>query len=855
MEALLLTLHNFVPIYLNNIRIILGIISYIFIPGYLLVKVLNINIKFEETLGLSLLFGFSIQILIITLFWALLIEPINLSLISYCTIAIIFIMLLRYSGNFHFKLQKTQFFSPAFFILFLTTFVRLYYFFINVSSLGIDGGLYCDFARTIVSEGKFSSHILNDGWLDPYFNVKGFLNYPLIVFSITTFFWIGDISYASAKLAVLFIGFLVVFLIYQISNVLFGSETALIAGLISAVFPLLSYYSSILHGPEILSTLFILASTYFFILGIKNDDCKLRYMSLSGLFAAMTHGAWMLQAFIPLLVTLALIFFLFKIKEEGKICFYALFLIVVLFFAYKLSAILFVQIPLTLIPFICLFIFCKRNKNLSYIGVTVFVSTVILSLQLFYMRSYLIPEMYIIQSTKKFLEDPIKIANPFSLTYGIHINLDYILKGFCRFWQSMVTILTPLLFGMTVASFFNPMKFKEKIATFIFPFLSSIMLIVALPEDVILFGNIFPDRFLVASTSFLIILSAVTIDALITTHEKIRYIIQIAGKRMKIDSRKVFLSLTFFILFSSLIPIHINYLYKFNENYQNVIKYYGHPVIEWIKYNSSPDDVFLAADPRRLAWFTNRTFVGMTTKSGKLDISELNSLIQNFNVSYVIIDTFFMNYIPHSDFFNNLYFTHSKLGQMYPIMKEDTIVSILDELVLSGKQNYIQEFYCLKLVFEYYSEDSRAVKIYRVVRATLLIRVEFQDNFVENWGAGNNGKLLAENGVSKLIIGKGMTYTFTYRRTPLNILLEKNTTKFFAWKVIEINNVKIERIELWSDKGEFLTNIIPPSSPGTWFTYINNNVTSIGDLRVVIKGKPEGYISIKYVVIGVIQIT
>jgi hypothetical protein len=222
---------------------------------------------------------------------------------------------------------------------------------------------------------------------------------------------------------------------------------------------------------------------------------------------------------------------------------------------------------------------------------------------------------------------------------------------------------------------------------------------------------------------------------------------------MKVDLKKVFLSLAFLIVLGSLIPTHIDYLSKFNEGYQNVLRWYGPSVIEWIKNNSSSDDIFLAADPRRLAWFTNRTFVGMTTKSGTLDISELNSLIQSFNVSYVIVDTFFMTYTPHSDFFNNLYSTPSKFGQIYTVAKKDTMVNILDELALSGRRNYVQDFYGLKLVFEYYPEGSRIVKIYKVVKVTFTIKVEFQDNFVKNWKAGNNGELLTENGVSKLIIG------------------------------------------------------------------------------------------------------
>jgi hypothetical protein len=524
LEIFLLIAHYFIPAHFLAIRLLIGIISYILIPGYLLVKVLNVDRTFEETLGLSLLFGFSIQILIITLFWGLLIKHVSLVYVSCCTIIFVLIMLLRYPGKVRLKFWKGSFSSPLFSILFIAVLVRLHYFSANVSSFGIDGGLYCDFARTIVSEGRFSSHVINDYLSYPYFNVKGFTNYPSTVFSIATFFWLGNISHASAKLTMFFTGVLIVFLIYQISSELFDNETALIAGFISAVFPLLSYYSSTYHGPEILSTLYILASVYFFILGIKGCNHKLRYMSLSGLFAAMTHGAWAMQAFIPLLATLTLIFLLFKIKDK-KLCFYTLFLTNILFFIYKLSAILFIQLPLVIIPFICLSILRKMDRNLNYTGITIFIITAILSLQLFFVRSYLMPEIYIMPSIRAFMENPTKVANPLALTFGIHMDLNYILRSFNRFWQSMATLLTPLLFGSFIASFFNPIKLREKIAMFVFPFLSSILLIMALPDYIIWLGNTFPDRFLISSASFLIILSAVTINTLLTAYEKLNFIL------------------------------------------------------------------------------------------------------------------------------------------------------------------------------------------------------------------------------------------------------------------------------------------------------------------------------------------
>ena len=90
----------------------------------------------------------------------------------------------------------------------------------------------------------------------------------------------------------------------------------------------------------------------------------------------------------------------------------------------------------------------------------------------------------------------------------------------------------------------------------------------------------------------------------------------------------------------SLIPSHISYAAKFNAGYSNAQNWYGASTINWIKDNTSSNDVFLAAEPRRLAWITDRTFVGMTTNSSNLDISSLMELIDDFSVTYVVVDSF-----------------------------------------------------------------------------------------------------------------------------------------------------------------------------------------------------------------------
>jgi 4-amino-4-deoxy-L-arabinose transferase-like glycosyltransferase len=330
--------------------------------------------------------------------------------------------------------------------------VRLFYFIDNVSSIGIDGGLYCDLARAISSHGTFSSHIINDGTPDPYFNVEGFMSYPLTVFSIVTFFISGNVSYETAKLTVFFAGILVVFLIYKLSNELFGKEIALIAGLLSAFLPILSFYSSILNGPEILSALFSLASIYFFVLGVRGSNGKLHYMSLSGLFATMTYGAWGIQAFVLLIVSLMVIFAVFKLKQV-KLVIFTLAITSILIFLTRFGSIPLAQLPLAAITIVCLLIFARKNKNPEYSKAISFIIISILSLQLLFLKNYLVSDINVFISTNTFITDPGTVINPLTFTLRTSGSFGYIFSSFSRLWESVISILTPLLFGVALPPF------------------------------------------------------------------------------------------------------------------------------------------------------------------------------------------------------------------------------------------------------------------------------------------------------------------------------------------------------------------------------------------------------------------
>jgi hypothetical protein len=814
-EIILLVLHYFVSPYgdLILLSFTLGLASYIFIPGFLIVS----NLKFlrsHRNVATDLSFGFSIPILVIAIFWGFHIEPVNFRLLFPIFLSFsVFVMLLLAPRGFLSEFRNQYLTKSILLILILAVAIRSIYFFANSSSIAIDGALYSDIARTIVSHGEFSSKILNIDPSIPYFNVQGFINYPLTVFSIATFFLIGGVSFASAKLAVFFIGCLLVLMIYKLSDELFGKKTALIAGMISAFMPLLSFYSSILYGPELLSALFVMNSLYFFLLGIKSQPMTLHsvpYMVLSGLFASMTFAAWGLIPFFTLMISLSLIYILNNSHNRKRLWLYSFSLFGIVFFAYKFSTIIILEMFLLCIPFFCLFILLKKGK-LSMIGITIFASAVILALQLFFVHSYLAGQPYItgmehiiVPLADTLKSDLIKSINPFFLPGGIHTDITYIVNSYERLGQSLTSILSPLIFGLFLASFFSPVSLREKTAMFLFPSISSLFFVLTFSSDQFWYGNTFSDRFLVLPVCFLIILSSTTINTLLRISRSFEVStkigrIKLSSRIPKLGMRKYFFAIIILVVTISLIPIHSSYVKNLDAGYANVANWYGKPTLNWIENSTFSTDVFCASDANRLAFFTDRVFVGTTSSSGSLDVSVMNNLIKQYKINYVIVDSFLIDYTPHEIFFDNLYQAPIELGQISPLLDKNSTSEVAGVLVSSRDSTIMKDFYGLKLVFEY-SENSRTTRIFQVVNNSYSINVKLVDDTFQSWNVNRGNFSVGELGATvKTSKGNDWAYIFlnssqtlpkSFSNSFLTIRLKgnDNSARFWTAMITEENN-------------------------------------------------------------------
>jgi hypothetical protein len=300
--------------------------------------------------------------------------------------------------------------------------------------------------------------------------------------------------------------------------------------------------------------------------------------------------------------------------------------------------------------------------------------------------------------------------------------------------------LTPLLFGVSIASLFSVKRLRAKIAVIIFPVISSVLLVYSLPQYVLWSGDAFPDRLLILFACCLIILSAVTISTLVNTSQTSWFKFSIAKQSRKIEVKKMLIFGIAILFMCSLIPSHMSYVAKFDSGYNNAQNWYGASTINWIQDNTLSGDVFLAAEPRRLAWLTDRTFVGMTTSSGNLDISSLRELISDYNITYVVVDTFLINYKTHSQFFDNLY---SKIdsGEITPVTSDSATNGLIEGIVESSNLNYSKDTYGLKLIFSY-AGGSQVTRIYQVEKLTMTIKTSLvDDSFVSGWVPKRGGTL------------------------------------------------------------------------------------------------------------------
>jgi len=642
--------------FLSVIGIMFGIITFFLIPGYIVSTFFGQWNRLIETLGFGLLFGLGLQTFNVLLLYAafpLISIDFTMSVIVltlfFTTLLTLF--LAEKKQNEEKNKDKWEYVGLSLLcIILIALFVRLYFQGFNTQMFTPDGALYMDVARNVVETGKFSLKIFpyHSYWTEEIAMAAklqaaiGGGEHPVVSFMLALFFMFGGPSQLSAKLMEVFCGVLVVFLVYTITRKLLGERTALIASLMISFEPLMVFYSiGLFNGTETPSILFLMATLYFIILAIKRPE-KLRFAALAGVFWSFSFLCWQASAEAFLAVIPFLFIFLsekHKLNIKSFLFVFLVPIIIEIYYAFVTSIpVLFLYVT---VSFISLIIVLKRARDLYIKGLSLFLLTSVIVMQITNIRGYFFPEIFnMFQETGSTATARVLSLFP---TYSQIIAFS---GRMIDIWQRLGELTGPLILILAFLSFLNTSHLKEKTSIFLYPLFYSILFSVFGP----LSYGISQARFYPFVIPFMVILSSSVLDALIIrAEEKNKTSKRIVSIKLKGKSYIVRLGVNWgrikkICIFSFLTLLLLCFFNFYNGGYSGTINMINEfdtvsnvemtPAVHWIKENTPQNSVFLALATQEYAWLTDRTCAGVRS----LNIEQLYEAIHIYKADYFISD-------------------------------------------------------------------------------------------------------------------------------------------------------------------------------------------------------------------------
>jgi hypothetical protein len=828
---------------------IFGIILFLFIPGYYLTRIINKRLT-VDVIGYSFLMGLCIQITCIGFYDLLSIilkTDFQYYLIISTTSSILALKLISYKLNISLDLNhiKTEFVksgrNPLIYIFVFTLMMHFIYTSFNSASFLPDAALYFDVARTLVSHGVFGSHVINDQLSpsDPYFVTNGFLEHKAITYVFSIFFYIQDISLKSAQLALWFGSSLLIYPVFNIAQKLFDKKTAIVASILVSVHPLLLYYSAIPYGPEIFAVIFLLTATYFIMEGIERRSYLL--LIVSGILLGITNNIWW-AIFYMMVPVLPIIFFVFDKNPDNKrkklvSLFTSTALLFLYVFALKVFSLIFIWLPVVVTEIVILII-SVRYKILLLSYTQSLVVAMIFATSLIVIKQYLFPES-VIRIMNRAIDNGVtpSVIHAFTLFFK---NLS--LNELINYYNYASYNLTFIILFLFLLYFAKRGKLMEK-------FILGAIFLINMVLVSLTYSATYPD-YLYGAGRFLLLPAVVSImGASYLTVSIISQITQILGlehrylssikglKKVKMSnlvnisgvSIVCLIIMTFFIPQYSLGITNIK-----NEN--PIVKYgWSDKFLTWIKNNTTEKDLLLADRARELAWLTDRNILNVREPYmdfNKTNAQKLNPLIENFDSKYVVADMWL-----------NTDFLELKSSRTLLLPQEMSGFLSTSNNVPYGYQSVFSD-----------TTSNGTTRIWKMINPSDIhykltyTGIEFDKKMM----AGNGGKIFIENDSGKLVINENQNYTYSLIKDsdPLHAVSKNHGISFLAWKIKDMNEVKINGIEIWSHHKHVL-NLNPPTRIGVWASSLN--VTEIDDIRIVISGKPNGYLILDWLSLGDIQ--
>ncbi len=669
---------------LATVKFIAGIIGLLLYPGFVITNQIHKDSSIYTKIGFSILWGYIFQIILISAEY-LIFEISRIVIFPWLFMSVFTLIFLNSywitNKTAEIKIEITELFSNTRLKILLIFFVigiilRILMNLIVGNIILPDGALYWDFSRNAVETGRFFSTAINDSTTPDFLSQVQVSSIAHIFtsFGIIVMMSLSNTSYICAKMAVLIPSLFIAFPIYEIARKISDRRTAMFAFILSMIYPIFTYFSALLHGPEINATAII---TIIFLL-ILEANKPIDFLKI-GVLLGIAEGFWFPITYV-FMGMIPIIWIIYKkmsfIQNLIKIFvaefFVGIFIILMLitsknfYFALAtnaLSMIILIGIIIRkpqnfVINILLMSAVSIWSKIIQSIGPTA--DIIFNSIHVEIIKKTIIENTFnpVPNVTARFLEAFISLFYIFIINAGIII----------------------FVLGMIIIAYYQKHNIGKIFSLIIFVGLLSFTAYLSREPEM------YSTAFIYDIGRYFIFLTVIIVIS--------------AAKYLSIKIRKRSI---ISIILVGLILISIGFSYYNRTGYvlqKDPVKNYGWSnMIPWVIENSEENQKFFVVQDREFTFYTNRVGVGIIDRylvnQTMMNISRLINATKIYRPDYIVLDTVFNRSFPYlRELYNYNQTIGNKIGLNATGIFEDlTNAEIIFELVFVDNPSYITEIY------------------------------------------------------------------------------------------------------------------------------------------------------------------
>jgi hypothetical protein len=748
----------------TSIRLFIGIFAFLYIPGYCITRsFFNKEVSLDRNI-FYLVIGITYQLLVLFIGWWYyrFVGCINFAVWIYTSSVIVTLITTAISKDareFPFRTSNINLRENVWLLIVLSAFLIISLYYQQYApSPHTDGAAYMDLARNLVKHGVYCSNMVYPkGSYESMQFSSGLIEYFYNYLLIAIFFMLGNISFFTAKIMLIFVHLLNILLIFNIATKLFNKRVAILASLLSATSPIVLAHVGLAGGAEIPGTLFMLAAIYTLLSCIPiGSSYQSRKGILAGILIGIAYYTWTNTGFVLLLALVA--YFIYNItfvnvadKKVALTLFLLVFSSLILeirFLMVLVRMIIGIQLP-TLFPIlilISLFLARKRKKYEVLVPYLLALLTFFVIIYLINLAELSTSQAYeFLQASVSEPSSPLASAIKITgLAYYLTLltKVDAMYRSWYNYWEVLMSYVGCLVIYLSFFSFIRLNKLRENVLIMTFPLLHALLwtLIVQYP-------SIQPRQQINVSV-FYFILVANFIDFILSfknRYEKNILFSIILSKKLKMN-----FDLSLFSSFLLIITIIFINVYPSYHKGIDLMRSWDYrsmfgwdQAIDWIKTNIKENDVIISRSANYFAWYTERKIAWLPINNS-INLDDLVNAIRMYKAKYLLIDerTYYLYpnlrglYLNPRDFLGAHIVFHSELNGHRVIIYNVTNIAfgelVIEEYVLDNGENtsnwYVFSFYgnaTLELDPNEKVQDSYSIKYVQTLRYNALA-IRFQ---------------------------------------------------------------------------------------------------------------------------------